>query len=113
MLMATRTLKTKDGKIIGVLRGGVLYKRVEKSKHLFRKIGGNGSWGIDYDVLFNQLPERSSVYITETEEGILYMATKGHWKEYGQILHFKQDEEDHYTQVFLPLEYFTKVKQRP
>lgn len=108
--MAGTPITTKDGKQIGVLKGNTLYKTVQKSRHLFRKIGGNGSWGIDYEVLFNQLPERCSVYITDTEEQVLYMARAAQWKEHGEVLHFKEDEIDHYVQIFLPVEYFTKVK---
>lgn len=108
--MTATSVKTKDGRLVGLLKGGILYKRVSKSRHLFRKVGDNGSWGIDYDVLFKELPERASVYITDEDDHILYMARVGTWKEYGEILHFKEETVDHYTQVFLPLEYFDKVK---
>lgn len=108
--MASVRVETKDGRLIGILKGSVLHKRVRKSAHLFRKIGVNGSWGIDYEVLMKELPERGSVYITDSEEGILYMVANGKWKEMGEVLHFKEDTVDHYTQVFLPVEYFTRVK---
>lgn len=104
-------IKTKDGRLVGTLRGGVLYKTTHKSKHLFRAVGDNGSWGIDYDVLMKTLPERSSVYIHEVENGVLYMVTAAMWREHGVIMHFKQDTVDHYTQVFLPIEYFNKVRK--
>lgn len=103
-------LKTKDGRLVGTLKGMVFAKTVQGSKHLFRKIGANGSWGIDLEVLTKQLPERASVRITDTENGILYMASVARWKEYGEIKHFKEETIDHYTQIFLPLEYFDKVK---
>lgn len=108
--MAARPIRTADGKQIGLLKGRDLFKTARKSAHLFRKIGVHGSWGLDYDVLFNQLPLGCKVYIRETEDGIMYVADASQWKEYGEILHFKKDEEDHHTQVFLPLEYFKKQK---
>lgn len=107
--MAAVPITTKDGKQIGILKGGVLYKNAKKSRHLFHKVGGNGSWGIDYDVLFNQIPERCSIRISESEENILYMANAALWRERGEVLHFK-DVDDHDVQVFLPIEYFDKVK---
>lgn len=110
MAVKATPIRTKDGKQIGLLKGMTLYKTVQKSRHLFKKVGANGSWGIDYDVLFKQLPERCSVYIRDTEDGILYMARASQWRDYGEVLHFKNASEDHHTQVFLPLEYFTKVK---
>lgn len=107
--MTTTELKTKDGRLVGILKGSVLYKRVKGSKHKFNAIGDNGSWGIDYDVLMNQLPQRCSVYITDTENQTIYMAPASRWKDYGEIKHFKEKTQDHYTQVFLPLEYFDKT----
>lgn len=108
--MTATQLKTQDGRLVGTLKGNVLSKTVQASKHKFRKIGANGSWGIDYEVLTKQLPARCSVRITDTESGIMYMAPAERWKEYGEILHFKEGQVDHYTQIFLPLEYFDKVK---
>jgi hypothetical protein len=108
--MAARPIRTKDGKQIGLLKGNDLFKTARKSDHLFRKIGANGSWGLDYEVLFNELPPRCTVYIRETEEGVLYTADASKWKDYGEVLHFKNGEDDHYTQVFLPIEYFKKQK---
>ena len=110
--MESTPILTKDGKRVGTLKGSVLYKYVNKSKHLFKSIGDNGSWGIDYDVLFKKIPERGSVYIQDNDDHILYMVKVGQWKEYGHIKHFKSGTDDHYTQVFLPIEYFDKVRQK-
>lgn len=108
-----KPIKTPDGHLVGLLRGGVLKKIAKKSRHLFKKYGDNGSWGIDYDVLHSKELERASVYIEEQEEHILYMARASQWKEHGHIMHFKQGTTDHYTQVFLPIEYFTRVHLQP
>lgn len=98
-----------NGRYVGTLIGKVFNKRAKKSVHLFRKIGEHGSWGIDYEVLFAQLPENGIIRIEETEEFKFYEASVKLWKEKGHILHFKEGTTDHYTQIFLPLEYFTKI----
>jgi len=105
-----REVRLKNGVIIGMLVGKVFKKRVKQSRHLYHKVGDNGSWGMDYDILFNELPEDGSVYIHDIELGVLYMVKNRVWREKGIIMHFKQDTKDHYTQVFLPVEYFDKVK---
>lgn len=92
-------------KLVGTLRGHTLHQYVQKSRHLSSKIGDQGSWPLDVDVL-EKLPGRCSVYITDTEARMLYMAPKGYWNEYGTLV---RDEEG-ISQVFLPVEYFNKVK---
>lgn len=108
--VAPRRVTTRNGLLVGILKGSVLYKRTLASKHLYRKVGSHGSWGIDYDVLFKQLPERGAVHINEQENHVLYTVKNAKWRENGEILHFKEGTTDHYTQVFLPLEYFDKVR---
>lgn len=108
-----KEIRTPDGHLVGLFRGGVLKKIAKKSKHLFKRHGGNGSWGIDYDILYSKELERASVYIEEQEDHILYMARVSQWKEYGHIMHFNDGDIDHYTQVFLPVEYFNRVRLQP
>lgn len=107
--MAARPIRTKDGIQIGLLKGNDLFKTARKSDHLFRKVGVNGSWSLDYDVLFNELPLRCTVHIREVEENVLYTADALKWKEYGEVLHLKDDDDQH-AEVFLPIEYFKKHK---
>lgn len=111
-MAAGTPLYTADGKLVGVLKGSTLHKTVRGSKHKFRSVGDNGSWGIDYDVLFKKLPERGLVYINDEESGTLYMGRVSQWKDYGIVMHFKEDTVDHYVQVFLPVEYFDKTTRR-
>ncbi len=108
--MPSTYLRTQDGRLVGKLVGTVLYKHVKPSKHLFKSIGTNGSWGIDYDVLFTKMPDRSSVRIYDGENDVIYTCTTAKWRELGEIKHFKQKTQDHYVQVFLPVEYFDKAK---
>lgn len=100
------TLRTSDGRLVGVLRGNVFKKRVHESKHLFRAVGATGSWGMDYDILFNQLPEKCVVMIDDLETRKHYQIPTRIWRANGIIMHFKQNTKDHYTQVFLPRSFF-------
>lgn len=100
-------MHTKDGRYVGFLKDGVFRKKVYASKHLFRTIGPTGAWGIDYNVLFKEIPEGSVMRVGDFEERKLYEATAKRWREEGVVLHFKEGTKDHYTQVFLPLEAFT------
>lgn len=107
----SREIRTIDGRLIGFLRGAVLFKRVKASVHKFRKIGKNGAWGIDYDVLFTVLPKKGSIYIEEVEGPALYIVKNDVWREKGTVLHFKEGTKDHNVQVFLPIELFAIVRR--
>lgn len=98
------------GHQIGVLRGTLFRKSVHSSRHLFKAIGEKGSWGLDYDVLHNQLPKMGAVEIYDAETNVAYRCTNEMFREKGIIKHFKKDSADHYTQVFLPLEYFDVIR---
>lgn len=108
--MPDTNLRTQDGRLVGTLKGNVLFKEVKASRHKFRAIGPHGAWGIDYDVLVNKLPSRAKVQITDSESGTVYMVSAERWQDCGEILHFKKGTKDEYVQVFLPLEYFDKAK---
>lgn len=105
-----REVRARNGNLIGYFKGNTLFKKVQGSKHRFRKIGDRGSCGIDYDALHTDLPERAAIEIYDSEEEVKYLATAARFKEYGTILHFKEGTADHYTQVFLPVEYFDVVR---
>lgn len=101
----------KNGNYVGTLVGNILKKQVRGSVHKFRAIGENGSWGIDYEILHAKLKPTMTVRIIDTEARMLYQTTVKKWIEQGSIKHFKEGTTDHYTQVFLPLEFFLQVKQ--
>jgi hypothetical protein len=104
-----REIRAKNGNYVGVLIGNVLHKRVQGSKHKFRKIGDNGSWGIDYDVVYKDVPETTVVRVFDTETQTTYQTPIKKYKEKGIILHFKENTADHYVQVFLPVEEFMRT----
>lgn len=110
--MEKRTIEAANGNLIGTLRGNVLTKQVKKSVHMYRSIGARGSWGIDYDALHEKLPERCVIRVEDREEGITYQTTAANWMLNGSTKHFKEGSKDHYTQVFLPIEYFDKTAPR-
>ncbi len=75
------------------------YKKLKKSKHLFRKFD---AWGIDASY-FNEviLPNNYSILIMESEEKLVYEATPAIFQKHGVNFHFK-GYEDHQAQIFLP-----------
>lgn len=104
-----REIRARNGNYAGMLIGNVFYKKVQGSKHKFRKIGTNGSWGIDYDIVHKDLPENAVVRVLDQENQNIYQTPLQTYKDKGVILHFKEGTKDHYTQVFLPLEFFDKA----
>lgn len=101
-------LHTKDGRLVGTLYGNKFKKYVKNSRHRFKAIGKEGSWGMDYDVLYSLKPE-VVIEIFDQEMSTLYMQSAGNFRTHGVIKHFKEGQLDHYVQVFLPLESWDKV----
>lgn len=91
---------------IGVLDKGVYFKEVTKSKHLFRILD---AWGIDSETI-NKLPKDTKIKIHDLEEDIIYTTTKEKFKQYGQYYHFKEEVQDHRTQLFLSRKNFDTEK---
>lgn len=87
---------------------------VYKSKHLFgvKMKPAKPSWGIDSNLLDKLAPD-TIIRIDEQEEQIRYTVTVEKFKAYGWYLHFVQPTEDHRTQKFLGLEYFTQIQIAP
>ena len=104
-----REIRAKNGNFAGILSGNIFHKKVQGSKHKFRKIGINGAWGIDWSIIHEDLPKNTVVRILDHETQIIYQTPLQTYKDKGTILHFKEGTKDHNTQVFLPLEYFTKI----
>lgn len=109
--MKAKPIYSRNGIRVGMLRAGVYSSYRSEVHHVFNSIGDNGSWGIDYKILHEQLPEECTIQIIAKESGRVYRITKKEFIEKGQILHFKQDTADHNVQVFLPLEQW-KVKEK-
>lgn len=100
----------KNGNYAGTLVGNIFKKQVRGSVHKFRAIGNNGSWGIDYEIIHAKLKATNVIRITDTEVKTIYQTPVKAYLEMGEVKHFKSGTDDHYTQVFLPLEYFTTIK---
>ena len=90
-------------KRIGILDGGVFFKEVYKSKHLFMVLD---AWGIDSKTL-HEIPKGTRIVIHEQESNILYKTTREEYLENGEYYHFKNQSEDHRTQLFLRRKFFT------
>ena len=76
-------------------------KVVRKSKHLFRALD---AWGIDA-AFFNDvlLPENYTIRVYDKDEKTTYEITADGFRANSQYFHFKNEDTDHYTQVFCPL----------
>lgn len=109
--MKTTPIYSRNGVRVGILRGKVYSSYRSEINHIFNAIGKNGSWGVDYKILHEQLPEECTIQVITKESGSVYRVSKKEFIEKGQILHFKQNTADHNTQVFLPLEEW-KVKHK-
>jgi hypothetical protein len=103
----TKELRTKDGRYVGYLKGNVFRKIVESSKHTFRKLD---AWGIDYEVLHKELPEKCAIRILDKEENVLYLTTATIWREKGTVMRFNKNGREDWPQSFLPKDYFDRVR---
>lgn len=96
-------VKIKQGKrdiVIGEIREDehVFFKRVQASKHLFKKFD---AWGVDAQYFTNVLlPREYDVVVFDIEGLTKYRTTAANIKKNGQFFHFKGDE-DYRAQIFL------------
>jgi hypothetical protein len=103
--------------ILGTLEKGVFIRKVNKSKHLFRKLN---AWGFDYNIFTNViLPQCNFIIIYEREEKVFYatMPSVLGRLESGKFIPSSKVSIRHYnknieegTQIFLPLRYFWQSK---
>lgn len=85
---------------IGVLKKGKFFKQVEKSKHLFKVLD---AWGLDAQLVNEILaPKNYDIVIFDKEEDKVYEINAKEFQKQAQYYHFKEEEQDHRTQLFLP-----------
>lgn len=100
---------TPAERVIGELyeKEGIFFKKVSKSKHLFRL---KNAYGIDAkfftDVL---LPNNHFIQIYDNETKNYYGCDAKVFKEFGFYYHFNK-EENHHAQIFLSLNHFQVIK---
>jgi hypothetical protein len=96
------------GELLPELR--IFKKNVELSKHLFRTLD---AWGIDSKFFTDVLvPGGYEIEVYDMEEKKLYKVSAEKFKKFGEYYHFKQEQEDHRTQIFLSRRYWD-IRQIP
>lgn len=102
---------TSKVRVIGHLdeKDKIFRKTVLKSKHLFRKFD---AFGIDAqyfcDVL---LPNDYRVQIWEKEENEVYEITAKEFKKHAVYFHFKNESDDHRSQVFCSRRFWLRLSK--
>lgn len=93
------TLYYKDGKIVGEKIGLSFVKKVQYSKHFFRR---GDAWGIDLEI-FNKASAAGCRFITikDTENNIVYTTTFDIYKKHGFVLDYGEYGE----QIFLKIKW--------
>jgi len=93
-------------KMVGQALGNIFYKKVKKSKHLFRIAN---AWGIDVAV-FQQAQKDGciKIMIYDEENDVTYTTTF----ELFSISGFKKDFGAFGAQIFLPLKYFNMINAK-
>lgn len=104
-------IKTPDGDVIGVLEGGVFKRDVRMLHDFTRKVGDRGAWGLDLDVVTNQLSRRTIIQLTDLADGTVYKCALARWLEYGEVVRFDGRYDDGVSKLFLPVEYFDRIKK--
>lgn len=101
-------IRNKEGGTVGVLQGTTLSIPVDRFRYFDRSIGNRGAWGIEYEILFDQIPERSTIKMIDTQHALVFVSTNANWKDHGEVI--RDGDPEVPTMVFLPVEYFTKQK---
>jgi len=82
----------------------IFTKKVFKDLHLFRKLN---AYGIDSRYFNSHLnKDNYMIKVIEMDTGMIYKCHAKDFVENGQYFHFKQEKEDHNTQIFLPLKFW-------
>lgn len=97
---------TRNGKNVGVFDGKTLRKKVNMSKHLFRKFD---AWGLDMTLLDKVLiPAEAEIEIRDTQQKILYTISAKNARMVGMPSHFQDGFDDHGRQIFVPRSSFAQ-----
>jgi len=95
----TIPIRTADGRVVAVIDGQALFKKVDSSKHMLRK---PPSWAFDTATIQDaQDAGATKIEVWATDEGITYTATMAHFLEYAFALN-----RGHNPQLAMPLRYW-------
>jgi len=95
----TTPIRTADGRVVAVLDGQTLVKKVVAAQHMLRK---PPSWAFDVATIEEaQEANTTSIEVLASDTGITYKATMAHFLEYAFTL-----DRGHGPQLALPLKYW-------
>lgn len=84
-------------------------KQVDSRVHKFRALD---AYGIDSKFLEKRLLRNNyTIYLHEVDTGNWYKVSAEIFKKEGQYYHFKSDNIDNNTQIFLPIEKWHKLDE--
>lgn len=100
-------IKQADGsrRFIGHIDKDIFYKKVKKSKHLWKK---GCAWGVDEEA-FRKLiaPQVKFILVYDEENRVSYIASVRRFKRLGFVRHF----HPYRSQIFLSLRYWRTSKE--
>ena len=95
----TTPIRTADGRVVAVLDGQTLIKKVVAAQHMLRK---PPSWAFDAATIEDALSgNATSIEVWATDEGIIYTTTMAHFLNKSFAL-----DRGHNAQLAMPLRYW-------
>ena len=95
----SRAIRTADGRVVAVLDGKTLIKKVVAAQHMLRK---PPSWAFDAATIEDALSgNATSIEVWATDEGIIYTSTMPHFLTHSFAL-----DRGHNPQLAMPLRYW-------
>ena len=94
-----RAIRTADGRVVAMLDGQTLIKKVVAAQHMLRK---PPSWAFDVATIDEaQEANATSIEVWATDEGIIYTTTMAHFLNKSFAL-----DRGHNPQLAMPLRYW-------
>mgnify|MGYP004447603093 CR=1 FL=1 len=97
----SKPIRTADGRVVAVLDGQTLVKKVVAAQHMLRK---PPSWAFDATTIEDALSgNATSIEVRATDEGVIYTTTMKHF-----LTHSFKFDRGHNTQLAMPLVYWKR-----
>jgi len=95
----TIPIRTADGRVVAVIDGQALFKKVDSSKHMLRK---PPSWAFDKATIQEAMDAGATkIEVWASDVGTTYTATMAHFLEYAFAIN-----RGHNPQLAMPLRYW-------
>ena len=95
----TTPIRTADGRVVAVIDGHALFKKVDSTRHMLRK---PPSWAFDKATIQEAMDAGATkIEVWASDKGITYKATMAHFLEYAFAIN-----RGHNPQLAMPLRYW-------